>query len=235
MRPMRFTVALCLVLSLTFCTRVEGFRYTYPTAEGVELVEENASTPGNKIAHIIFSNDVNSSSIATALRLMQEAQAMKPHAIILEINSRGGEVDSGMRLIKSIEASPVPVHCLVDGNALSMGFAILQACHTRTATFRSALMTHEASINTSLQGPEKDYRNFAEHLRVVTEGLSRHCSKRLSMTFEQYKDKIRNGQDWWMTPEEALKVDALDAIVFYPSFMLQTLREEGTWPPMSRP
>jgi ATP-dependent protease ClpP protease subunit len=166
------------------------------------------------IPHITFAARVDAKSVAQAIRFLEQANADNPQAIVLEISSPGGEVDAGFLLMKAVERSHAPVVCVVDGEAASMAFAILQSCSRRAMTTRSSLLAHQISVSVqNFGGNEKDWRNVAEMLRVAGEALDRHCAHRLHVNFEEYRAKIADGKDWWMTPAEALAVGAVDQVV----------------------
>jgi ATP-dependent protease ClpP protease subunit len=129
------------------------------------------------------------------------------------IDSPGGYVSHGMRLVKAIERSPKKVACVVDGLAASMAAVVLQACTFRAATERSVIMFHGAGVGGDFEGQEHDFRNMAERLRVLNEALNRYTCRRLTVEYAVCAAWTAAGLEKWMTPRDAIDVGALDAVI----------------------
>lgn len=135
----------------------------------------------------------------------------RPAAVILEIDSEGGEYPSFFLLAKVIEMSPFKVFCTVDGTAASGAFYVLQSCDQRVATARSILMWHGASVSDATVNA-RNAPSLFRYLETVNAGMAHHVSKKLKIPFELVVQKMAEG-DWWMTPDEALTIGALDAVI----------------------
>jgi ATP-dependent protease ClpP protease subunit len=135
-------------------------------------------------------------------------------AVLLEINSPGGLIDEGILISKAIERSKTPVHCLVDGEADSMAFYVLQSCKTRMMTKRSMLMLHGPSISTDqFSGQFGDWYNYAVRLKVLQRAIIEHMCSRMNITADQMEERIKDGKEWWMNWQEAKDVKAIDIVV----------------------
>ena len=69
--------------------------------------------------------------------------------IYIVIDSNGGQVDSGLKMVKEInswKALGVTVNCVVNGNAMSMAFYFLIGCDNRYITENSKLMWHNPTV-----------------------------------------------------------------------------------------
>lgn len=128
---------------------------------------------------------------------------------VIEIDSRGGNVNVALDIAKKIERHPHPVYCLVDGRASSCAFDILQSCDLRFMTPRSTLMQHNTAIP-QLGGMAFELQNAVNDLRVKDEARAQFCSKRMNMPIAKYKAKISDGKEWHMTLAEALDAGAVD-------------------------
>lgn len=167
------------------------------------------------VAQGFFTGDVNPASVLKAVNFIVQANRRGVKAIVLEINSDGGSVDAGFLLAKAIESSPAPVTCVVDGEAMSMAFYILQSCTTRVMTFRSSLMTHEVRL-VSVGGVHETERvllNDLDLVRASSRGFAEHVSRRMGMPYQEYDRHVRGGRDWYMNHEQALKFHAVDRVV----------------------
>lgn len=167
-------------------------------------------------------DDDSAGALTRALSLVVEAGAQ---AIVLELNTPGGSVDAGFLISKAIEDSPVPVVCVVDGEADSMGFYILQACHHRLMTKRSVLMAHFSYYPTA-SGPLTIPRlkDLMDSLLAGNKAATEHECKHLKMPLEQCRAKIAGS--WWMDWREAFEVGAVEEGVDSVSVVVNRLREQ---------
>lgn len=129
--------------------------------------------------------------------------------IFLVINTNGGSIEAGMRLVTTMRSITTPVLCLIDSKAYSMGAVIATFC-TRTYVHKNAsLMFHEASY--SVQGPESIIPSRVEATVKYLKQFHTDVARRLGMSFETYREKIRD--EWWLTPEEAVRAGVAHAVI----------------------
>lgn len=147
--------------------------------------------------------------LIAALRAIPD-MTVKPAAIFIEIDSEGGEVDAGFALTKAIEASPVPVICIVDGQAASMAFYILQSCDVRAMTPRSSLMMHQVTLIGAIKA--SNIKTLQKQVETYNKAMVGQCSAKMKLPANEIADKIADG-DWWMGADEALMVGAVDSVV----------------------
>jgi ATP-dependent protease ClpP protease subunit len=160
---------------------------------------------------------------------LDKANALKPKAIVVLINTHGGSVDAGYDMIKAIEDSEAPVTCLVDIRAYSMGFAILQACDKRLMTKRSALMAHEIKMGGLIFGGKQTFGNIQKHLEVNDEAFSEQCAAKLKISLEEYRKRVAGGRDWFMAHKEAVEVGAVDGVAVSPKQLKEKLGSTGSY------
>ncbi len=177
----------------------------------INVSVQPAAAVKNKIINgfmmLSLNGSVDDASMNPLVRALSDNTGLKGY--ILEINSGGGYVHSGFRLVKAMENSGVPVHCIVDGHAQSMAFYILQACDTRSMTKRSFMMIHNPSMSGGGGGDFNWYIETAEELLAMQNGMMEHYLKRMHVTKKQLQDRlaIRN---WYLGWEEGMDVGALD-------------------------
>jgi ATP-dependent protease ClpP protease subunit len=165
------------------------------------------------IVHIPFDVGVDDLTANIGMAAIEAANEVKAAAILLELNSPGGSVEAGFKLAKAIENSHVPVVCVVDGEAASMSFFLLQSCDVRLMTKRSRLMAHQPSMSGNFRGTEEEWRNVAEALRVLTIAMSEHMCHKLKMPIKECQSRMIGSAQWWMDWSEAKKLNAVDNIV----------------------
>jgi len=146
--------------------------------------------------------------------VLEAIKAAKPTDILmLDINTPGGSVGEGFELEKALEATPAKIYCVVDGDAYSMGFFMLQSCQNRIMTKRSSLMAHEPLMMTSADEmiTIHDLGERINDLTADARGIAEHAISRMKITLEQYQEKTTN-REWFMAWPEALQVGAVDCV-----------------------
>jgi ATP-dependent Clp protease protease subunit len=160
-----------------------------------------------------FNEEVDESSAGRAIRWIQAANEAGADELMIEINTPGGSVPDGFELARAIENSEAPVTCVVDGDAASMGFYLLQSCDYRAMTKRSKLMAHEPALGGSFRGQPNQWEAIAQMMKAERDALAEHCNHRLNITLQRYHELTDGGKMWWLLHEEAKKVAAVDEVV----------------------
>jgi ATP-dependent Clp protease protease subunit len=185
-------------------------------------IESVAKDSKAEVVHIVFNADVDSTSVPGAIAAIDAAQEAK--AIVIEINTDGGSVSDGFQLARTIERSAVPVYCVADMKALSMGFYLLQSCQKRYMTKRAVLMWHEPRMAAAPPvGVTRGYENYASRMRAMTTAMVEHVASRLKLKPGVAGAKVTNGGEWWISWEEALEVGAVDGIVANAETLVRSL------------
>lgn len=206
---------LCTILVSCSCQTVEDEVESYSPAQvfktivTAKTVANNDTVDGFKKLTLIGS--VDGRSVRPLIDELANVDS-SVKGFILEINSGGGSVDDGFLLSKAIENSTVPVHCVVDGDGMSMAFYILQSCTIRMMTKRSVLMIHQPSVGGTSGGNVNQLLELGEYLDNLYNAMVEHCTRRTLLTPAQLKAKI-DKRAWWMGHEEALKLRVVDFVV----------------------
>lgn len=168
-----------------------------------------------------FRAHVEEKSVDVALQVMESFRVNDDvDNILIVIDSRGGELEAGARLIHAIETMPKMVTCVAVNNAQSEGFAIFQSCDRRLMVSGTTLMLHEPLVELDFDAyPHQSVRitrdwlrqKMDEHNEFVARWLPKTSAK-LRMSYKDIAAKVMY-QDWVMGGEEALKVGAIDGIV----------------------
>jgi ATP-dependent protease ClpP protease subunit len=203
-----------LLLLQTFCAHTQSIEQE-PLDPAVTITASSVQSKDRYyVPKIKFDVAVDDDVVQHTINIIDEVTKAGAKAIIIEINTPGGSVDAGFRLSKVIEDSPVPVVCVVDGEAASMGMYILQSCHKRLMTKRSSLMIHEAAIGAEeFYGHEVKWRSIADRLSALNRAIVEHISKRMNVPPSKMLAKISGGYQWWMNHKEALATKAVDSVV----------------------
>lgn len=146
-----------------------------------------------------------------------------PHKeILIRFNTPGGDLGSALLIAQAIESTVRRgghIRCLVDGYALSAGLYILESCPVRQMTDRSVLMAHEPWLGISGPVTRLTAGLIAAQLLTTRRQYAAQCAARMRISVREFIRKI-DGKQWWIGPEEALAVGAVDAVVPSPNVSL---------------
>src|SRR3989338_1495995 len=165
--------------------------------------------------HVAIRGSINSQSISDVLyKLGTEIVPTlngTHNEIFIYLNSGGGTVYAGNKLIEEImflQNRNVTVSC-IGSRDYSMAFDIFQACDNRYITPTATLMQHQMSA-AGISGSFENLLSEMDYMKQIYENLLDFQSKRLNMTTEQFRDKIRH--DWWLVGKNAVTNNAADQV-----------------------
>jgi ATP-dependent Clp protease protease subunit len=164
---------------------------------------------GLDISKSIDEINTTDSEIRKSL-LAEYGSVYTPPPILLNINSGGGSVYTGLGLIDKIRLSKAPVHTKVCGLAASMAAGILMCGKVRTATTNSTIMIHQVSSIAwgDITTMEEDVTE-AKRLNDVLFDIILQTTKIKKADLNAIK---KQKKDWFLTAQEALKLGVIDAI-----------------------
>jgi len=129
--------------------------------------------------------------------------------LYLLIDSPGGSVFAGAKVISAIEASIRPVYTVCVGLCASMGAMIHSYGHKRLATDRSVLMYHPASGG--FQGPFPRAKSLFGTVERYVNKMEVNISTRSGMSREVYEQHVL--RDFWIDAEDAKVLNLIDDLV----------------------
>jgi ATP-dependent protease ClpP protease subunit len=83
---------------------------------------------------------------ATVTDIENQLQQHDSSRIVLVINSQGGNVESGRKIMDLLKQKKKPIDCVVTGAAASMAFTLLTLCDTRYSLATSFFLVHDVRI-----------------------------------------------------------------------------------------
>lgn len=198
-----------------------------PIASSVPVVQ-NQALPISPVAPVVSASksDIKSMVLGSntvylvgvvgkesANRVIREIKrlSLTNKNITLVIDSPGGSVFDGARIISTMEGSKVNIDTVCIDICASMGFIIHQYGNKRMMLDRAILMSHPAfgGIN---QG---QINNMMSLLRMITrfvDKMDAHISVRAGLTLTEYKNLIAH--ELWLDAEDATSRKFNDEIVF---------------------
>lgn len=119
---------------------------------------------------------------------------------LIFIDSFGGSVDSGMRMIEQINR--YKLNCYAN-NAYSMAFVIFQSCNSRFISEYSKLMQHQ--IKFGLSDEIRKMENFFEYVREIEDKLIDLQINKLNISRNRFIDLTNN--EWWIFGRKIINSD----------------------------
>jgi ATP-dependent Clp protease protease subunit len=153
---------------------------------------------------VVFLNGTVASGMSEdiiAQLLLLDNQNSKP--ISMYIDSPGGSVIAGLKIIDTMNYIKAPVHTIVTGMAASMGFMILSSGEPghRYALPNAQIMAH--MVSSGAGGHIKDMEISLAHSKLLNDKLMKMIAQNVGMDEQKLRKAI--DRDLWLQPEEALK------------------------------
>ena len=153
-----------------------------------------------------YDDNVRSGDIA---RELLEAEALTGK-VDVRINSNGGEVYSGIAIFNALKNSKADITIYVDGIAASMA-SVIALCGKPVQMSRYArLMLH--SVSGGCYGNKQDLQRCMEEIESLESSLSEIYSERLGLDPDTIRQTYFDGEDHWLTAQEALDLGFIDGI-----------------------
>lgn len=147
-------------------------------------------------------------SVRVAGELLEAEKAGR--RVNIRINSNGGEVYCGIAIYNAIKGCKADVHLYVDGIAASMASVIALCGKPVEMSKYARLMLH--SVSGGCYGNKKDMQKCIEEIESLEDSLGDIYAARLGMTKEEVKAAYFDGEDHWLTADEALRLGFVDGI-----------------------
>lgn len=134
----------------------------------------------------------------------------EPDPIKIYINTFGGAIDETFSLVSAIESSATPIMTIAMGKCMSAGMLILMSGHARIAQKYSNLMLHQFS--SGMHGEYKNMIEYAEYCQQCHNKMISYINQKCKIPKKMMDKMVNNKHDWYITPEEALKMKIIDEI-----------------------
>lgn len=164
-------------------------------------------------ASILLYGDVGAWGDITAERVAMELLALEGQYsdIDVHINSVGGDVFTGIAIYNALRASKANIRIYVDGLAASIAGVIALCGKPLYMSQYARLMLHK--VSGGAYGSARELRQTAELIEGLEDSLAEMISGRIKMTKEEVHAKyFADGEDHWLTAQEALELGIIDGI-----------------------
>ena len=167
---------------------------------------------GDGKAIIMLYGQVGEGRSVDSNRVVSELFALSDQGCKIEvrINSQGGDVFSGMAIYNALRQSKEDITIYIDGVAASIAGIIALCGKPLYMSPYAKLMLHNVSGGT--YGNAKELRQMADQMEVLQSNLATMIAGRLGMEADNVAKKYFDGQDHWITANEALDMKLVDGI-----------------------
>lgn len=145
-------------------------------------------------------------ALITEIEILESIDSTRP--ITLVINSGGGSVYDGLRLINAMATSPCQIHTQVDGMAASMAAVILIAGDERSATPESRVMIHQVAAGASGQVDRMEHT--LNHVNGLQDDLFDIISRNTGLSMTDVRRLA--SQDVFYDGEESIRLGFIDRL-----------------------
>lgn len=160
----------------------------------------------------LLSSDVSKKAADAIISDLKAFSKLSKAPAYLVINSQGGSVEEGMkiiRVIRSIKAQTgMPTYCIVEGNALSMAAVIMTFCHKTYVHKDSLIMFHEGGY--SIGGTVSEVPIRIKAINDYIEAVDRMLADQLGITYQKYSELRK--LEYWLVGEQAVRYGFADGI-----------------------
>jgi ATP-dependent Clp endopeptidase proteolytic subunit ClpP len=188
-----------------------------------ESDDEDESDISNNISvlnnSIFFYSDINNES---ALQLRLELKKLIDKHVVysiqntcdmipikLHINSPGGEVHHAIAIIDTIKTSPVPIHTIIEGEAVSAATLISVVAHKRYIHKNAHMLIHQ--LSSGFWGKMMELEDEFKNLKKYTKKLINIYKHHTSLTEEELKHILKKDILW--DSKKCLKNGLVDEII----------------------
>lgn len=169
--------------------------------------------PGEDTCCILLYGDIGDSygsvSSGQVVRELLAAEAAYKH-IDVRINSNGGEVYTGITIYNALRNSKADIRIYVDGIAASMASVIALCGKPVEMSKYARLMLH--SVSGSCYGDKKELQGVLKEIEGLEDTLCQMLAAKLGQSADNIKAAYFDGEDHWLTADEALLLGLIDGI-----------------------
>lgn len=166
-----------------------------PKYDSVEFTKDNFVT---------LIGDVDNTSIDSLIVNIEKAKA---DSVYIYIDSPGGDVLAGVKLIEYFSTTKKNITCVAKV-AISMAHQIMQACPVRLGTPHNVMMQHRMAAG--VKGSVNQMQGLLTVLSNMERQLNTMSANRIGIPLEVFYAKVT--QEWWTFGPESKELNIIDDI-----------------------
>jgi ATP-dependent Clp protease, protease subunit len=162
---------------------------------------------------VVLHGDVNESTISLVVAQLLHLASLNHKPIHLVISTYGGSVDEMFMLYDTIKFLPCPVHTVALGKVMSAGVLLLASgTKGKRMIGKSArIMIHP--VSGGVMGDVFEVMNDAREHKRLQEQMVDAIVKESKSTRSQIEKIMSSGHDYYLLPEQAIKLGIVDKII----------------------
>lgn len=162
---------------------------------------------------VVLYGGVSEQSISTVVYQLLYLANQNHKPIHLVVSTYGGSVDEMFSLYDTIRFLPCPVHTIALGKVMSAGVLLLASGvkGKRLIGSSARLMMHP--ISGGFYGNVFESMSETAEFKRLQDLMVNSLQKESKMTKEQIENIMKSGHDYYVTPEEAVKLGIVDKII----------------------
>lgn len=172
----------------------------------------------NKFTHLYLDDDIYDESVNKLIQDIRTANKTvevngvftAPKPILIHINSPGGNINSGKRLMTVFAQSRVPIYTLVDGYSASAATFLSILSPNRLMTVESLCLIHQYWAFQYGKREELLF-NMAE-LEKTWDDIIDMYKKKTKIPYNELKELLKH--DLWLTSKECLEKGIVDRVLY---------------------
>lgn len=176
-------------------------------------IQSIAVDSGDGSRLVILHGDVNESSVSLVVGQMLHLASINRKPIHLVISTYGGSVDEMFTLYDTIKFVPCPVHTIALGKVMSAGVLLLASgTKGKRMIGKSArIMIHPVSGGVS--GNVFEVINDTKEHKRLQDQMVDAIVRETKSTRAQVEKIMSSGHDYYLLPEQAIKMGIVDKII----------------------
>lgn len=162
---------------------------------------------------VVLYGGVSEQSISAVIYQLLYLANQNHKPIHLVVSTYGGSVDEMFSLYDTIRFLPCPVHTIALGKVMSAGVLLLASGvkGKRLIGSSARLMMHP--ISGGFYGNVFESMSETTEFKRLQDLMVGALQKESSMTKEKIEQIMKSGHDYYVTPEEAIKLGIVDKII----------------------
>jgi ATP-dependent Clp protease protease subunit len=162
---------------------------------------------------VVLYGGVSEQSISAVIYQLLYLANQNHKPIHLVVSTYGGSVDEMFSLYDTIRFLPCPVHTIALGKVMSAGVLLLASGvkGKRLIGSSARLMMHP--ISGGFYGNVFESMSETSEFKRLQDLMVSSLQKESNMTKEQVEKIMKSGHDFYVTPEEAIKLGIVDKII----------------------
>ena len=178
-----------------------------------ESITVAPAQPDGNARLVVLHGDVNEASISMVVAQLLALASQNHKPIHLVISTYGGSVDEMFTLYDTIKFLPCPVYTIALGKVMSAGVLLLASgTKGKRMIGKSArIMIHPVSGGV-MGNVFEVVADTKEHKRLQDQMVNAIC-KESKMSKEQVEKIMKSGHDYYVLPEQAIKLGIVDKII----------------------